>query len=663
MKPLIIYPDNDRNPHYLLSREWLCTNGLGGYASGTLLGVNTRRDHGLLVPYIAYMKSRMVVISHMTESVIESSPENFNLSGFEFVNGEISSNAHLYLKEFQLDHLIPTWIFSIGDSILEKRVLTPRGTNATLLQYRLLSGPNTLKITLKPFLTFVVHGNPMHRRKDFLSSFTELGGGFQAYYTDFDYPVNINIYGAQDLKFDRHEHWISNIYYKEDYERGNEPTDLLFNPGEFSFTLKEYPVTACLGMGSTENNELLLTGFDNHKARLQKKLEDFGQNNEFAQNICLATDQFIFNKIDTRVQDPTNNWSILAGFHWFLDWGRDSMISLEGLTLCTKQFDLAKDILNTLSHYIHNGLLFNCFNEGESTPSYNSADATLLFFHALNRYYQYTGDIKQVEDFYPLLISFINSYLNGIAEGIKVDPKDGLVYIYSENYPLTWMDAQIFGVIFTPRNGKPVEIQALWFNALKLLIEWSEVLGFPHKNWDELSLAVKRSFNEKFWYGKEYLFDVVDGPCGNDSSLRPNQILSIALDNPILEEQNWKQIIDVCQDQLLTGYGLRSLGLKDKAYHPHYKGNRFDRDSAYHQGAVWAWLIGYFIDAWLKVYNDRKRAYDFLVRFEEHLTEAGVGSISEVFDGSHPHIPRGCIAQAWSVAEVLRSIIKLQSEK
>jgi predicted glycogen debranching enzyme len=336
------------------------------------------------------------------------------------------------------------------------------------------------------------------------------------------------------------------------------------------------------------------------------------------------------------------------------------MISLEGLTLCTKQYEVAKQILHTLSHYVHHGLLFNSFSEGETYPSYNSADASLLFFHALNRYYHYTADLDQIADFYPLLNTFINSYLNGTSGGIKVDPKDNLVFLCSEFSPLTWMDAQIFGAIFTPRNGKPVEIQAMWFNSLSLLSEWAKKLGLPHKKWEALSVSVKRSFNKKFWYQRGgYLFDLIDGPQGDDVSLRPNQIFSIALDKPVLAPALWKQVVDICQKELLTGYGLRTLSPKDKAYRPHYKGNRFDRDSAYHQGAVWAWLIGFFLDAWLKVYNDKKKARQFFKSFEGHLTEAGIGSISEVFDGSVPHIPRGCIAQAWSVAEVLRSMIKL----
>jgi len=437
MEPLIIKPEKDNLTNFL-NKEWLCADGLGGYASGTILGVNTRRGHGLFVPYVNHLKSREVLVSNLVESANGS-----NLSGFEFIDGTISSQAGSLLNDFQLDYAMPVWNFMVDGSTIEKKIITPRGQNVTLIRYRLLNSKE-IKISLTPYLTFFAHGSSLSKEKDFFSSLDEQGRGIYLYYSGFDKPVTIKVHGV-DHSFTQNEKRLSSIFYREEYERGNEPTDLLLNPGSFDFTLGEKPVVVSLAFDFNHDYEGMLESFEAQKKRIQVSLEGFKNKDDLTKNLIIAAESFIFNKSNEKTEKNEPRWSILAGFHWFLDWGRDAMISLEGLVLCARHFDKAKNILRTLSKYINNGLLFNSFNDGQSAPSFNSADASLWFFHALNRYYLYTKDAAAIEEFYPVLAGFLDAYVKGTAPGIKVDPDDGLIRISSEYEPLTWMDAQIYG--------------------------------------------------------------------------------------------------------------------------------------------------------------------------------------------------------------------------
>jgi predicted glycogen debranching enzyme len=357
--------------------------------------------------------------------------------------------------------------------------------------------------------------------------------------------------------------------------------------------------------------------------------------------------------------------TVIAGYHWFTDWGRDTMISLEGLTLLTGRYVEAGYILRTFAHYIRDGLIPNMFPEGEREGLYNTADATLWYFHAIDRYLEASGDRETLRLLLPKLIDIVDHYLKGTRFNICVDPKDGLVSQGVPDRPLTWMDAHVGDWVVTPRRGKPVEINALWYNALRLLERWvreehGEEAAEPLA---EHASRARRSFNERFWYAKGgYLFDVIDGEEGEDgydASCRPNQLLAISLHHPILDRSRWESVIQVALEKLVTPVGLRSLAPDDPKYKAKYFGDRRARDAAYHQGTVWAWLIGPFIDAWLKLYpSDRVGARRFLDGFKNHIPEACIGSISEVFDAEDPFTPRGCIAQAWSVAEVLRCWVK-----
>jgi len=390
-----------------------------------------------------------------------------------------------------------------------------------------------------------------------------------------------------------------------------------------------------------------------------------------AAELVLAADQFIITPAG-RVEEAARARAagdevrtVIAGYHWFTDWGRDTMISLEGLTLCTGRQREAGYILRTFGHYVRDGLIPNMFPEGTKEGLYHTADASLWFFHAVYRYLRATGDRSTLRQLLPKLTSIVEHHLNGTRFGIHVDPADGLLTQGEEGYQLTWMDAKVDGWVVTPRRGKAVEINALWYNALRLLAAWLRDEGDPMaRQVDQSADRARESFNARFWYAEGgYLFDVIDGEQGNDSACRPNQILAISLDHPVLDRERWEPVFTVVRDRLFTPVGLRSLAPGHRDYKPQYYGDLRARDAAYHQGTVWGWLAGPFVDAWLKVRpDDRAGARHALDGFARHLDEGGVGTLSEIFDAEAPYTARGCIAQAWSVAEVLRAFLMTEDD-
>jgi predicted glycogen debranching enzyme len=406
------------------------------------------------------------------------------------------------------------------------------------------------------------------------------------------------------------------------------------------------------------------------RARLLDKADDKATT-EMGAELTFAADQFVITPAG-RFEEAARAHAagdevrtVIAGYHWFTDWGRDTMISLEGLTLTTGRWIEAGYILRTFAYYVRDGLIPNMFPDGAKEGRYNTADATLWFFHAINRYIETTQDYTTLKLLLPVIVGIAEQHIRGTRFHIHVDPADGLLFQGEEGYQLTWMDAKMGDWVVTPRRGKAVEINALWYNALRLLAEWLRKSGDEHgaTTYEEHAERARTSFNQRFWYDAGgYLYDVVDcnGQKGSyDMSCRPNQIFAISLDYPVLDEARWAPTMDVVQKKLVTPLGLRSLAPDDPEYKPIYSGDLRSRDGAYHQGTVWAWLIGPFIDAWLRVHpGDNKGAREFLRVFPHHLSDNGVGTISEVFDAREPHLAGGCIAQAWSVAEVLRCWVK-----
>jgi predicted glycogen debranching enzyme len=653
-----------------LTREWIVTNGLGGYASGTLCGINTRRHHGLLIPNLPHPHGRTVIVPYLAEEIIRDG-KKFSLGGVEYSDGKRDFDAAL-LEEFRLEWQTPTWIYEINGQRIEKRIFMPYGSSTTYISYRLLSG-DPVELNLRPYCSCRKHDAYLGSPRKWPFSLKVEGPHCEISLFE-GAPVTRIMLKPFNGRFIAEQHILKNVYYRKEFERGLDCVENLFSPGVFSVELKAgSPVYFICGTDSWECFEDdPVNAYEKELSRRKKLLthrDGLGDDPIIAQ-LVLAADQFIIHPDAGSEKNPSlgllpeNMRTVIAGYHWFTDWGRDTMISLEGLTLCTGRFEEAKSILSTFGHYVQNGLIPNHFFEGHHHAIYNTVDATFWYFHAVDRYMDITQDRDILMTLYPTFMSIIEYHMQGTDFGIHMDPADGLIYAASDGYQLTWMDAKVDEWVVTPRRGKPVEIQALWFNALKLMESWSRMLGKPSEKYAALAQKVYDSFNKRFWFAQgQYLYDVIDTTKGNDASLRPNQLFAISLRFPVLDKNVWRPVLEIVEQKLVTPFGLRTLDPFHKEYHGHYEGNRWERDAAYHQGLVWAWLIGPFVDAWKKVYEDAAKADEFLKPFEEHLKHAGIGTISEIFDGDRPFTPRGCIAQAWSVAEVLRLFTNKKSVK
>jgi predicted glycogen debranching enzyme len=660
----------------LLCREWLATNGLGGYASGTISGSVSWRYHGLLISALPAPFGRMAMLNHLTESIHLSDGRVVQFGGGEPREPEESAKTLNHLKEFRLENGLPVWHYEIDGVILEKHVLFLYGQNTVHINYRVLSSQQDVVLELRPSMHFRGHERPVD---DKLSEGYELRAEANRYEVRMpDLLPRLRMVLTGDhaaLIYDggtRRE-----IYYAKEAERGCPPRGWLWSPGFFTVTV--HPRHDATLVASTEwwGTMLALTpeealGFYHTRHRRLIASSDLPARGSPAADLVLAADQFIIDPAG-RIQDAARAHAagddirtVIAGYHWFTDWGRDTMISLEGLTLTTRRFTEAGWILRTFAYYIRKGLLPNLFPEGKNEGLYHTADATLWFFHALSRYVELAGDRATLRLIMPKLVDIVEHHLRGTEFGIKVDPHDGLLTQSASGYQLTWMDAKVDDWVVTPRRGKAVEINGLWYNALRWLERWlrEEKDEASAQAISQHAQRAKQSFNARFWYAPgNYLYDVIDGEAGDDASCRPNQLLSFSLPYPILDEKYWAAVLEVAQNRLLTPLGLRSLSRDSPDYKPKYFGDLRARDAAYHQGTVWAWLIGPFVDAWLKVHpEDHVGARKFLAGFVPHLDDGCIGSINEIFDAEPPYTPRGCIAQAWSVAEVLRSWIKTSHE-
>jgi predicted glycogen debranching enzyme len=649
----------------LLTREWLVTNALGGYAAGTIGGANTRRFHGFLIAALPAPKGRTMMFNHL-EEVLEG-PDGlcWRLSGDEHGGREVAFPEEGILEEFAMENGKPVWRFSMNGIRIEKRVLMPHLQNTSYIVYRLIEGPDGLQLRLRPSLHFRPHEGlvAVGTFEKWRVSLEETGRGMEV--TDgSDYPALRLLAFGRDVRVEQNPREFEHVLYRIEKSRGYEHEGALWSPGVLHLPLRRDE--DCGIVASVEEWEVVKAmrvadAASAENDRVARLLTISHQNDAFACSLVLAADQFIINPA-TRLADAARvrasgdePRTVIAGYHWFTDWGRDTMISLEGLTLATGRFREAGNILRTFAAYIRDGLIPNLFPEGENAGLYHTADATLWFFHAVWRYVNATNDRETLRALIPKLLDIVDHHVRGTLFNIHVDAADGLLSQGAEGYQLTWMDAKVDGWVVTPRRGKAVEINALWYNALRILeaLLRQEADEENARRMDELATRARKSFNERFWYDEgQYLYDVVDA---NDTALRPNQIFSISLDFPVLDESRWRTIVDVVEKELLTPVGLRSLSRNHPDYKPKYDGDLRARDAAYHQGTVWAWLIGPFIDAWLRVHRgDVENGRHFLDGFRRELGEACIGTISEVFDAEEPYTPRGCVAQAWSVAEVLR---------
>ncbi|MDP8923023.1 MAG: amylo-alpha-1,6-glucosidase [Chloroflexota bacterium] len=657
----------------LVDREWLVTNGLGGYASGSVSGVPTRRYHGYLIAALPAPLGRVVMFNHLTERVILPDGTSADLAGREHAGGDLWVPAASHLDAFGLDAGLPVWRYGIGDVLLEKRVILLNCQNTVHVQYRQVAGSGPVRLELRPSIHPRPHEHPVSEALEGPYALTIIGDRYEVSPGGSLPPLRWLLHGERGaLIVDRET--IREVFYRVEARRGYESYGTLWSPGRFRADLAPgRDVTLVASMEDWETM-LALTPQQALAAELERRRRLIAAAVPAAREglgaeLVLAADQFIITPAG-RVADTARATAsgdevrtVIAGYHWFTDWGRDTMISLEGLTLTTGRAEEAGFILRTFAHYIRDGLVPNMFPDGSTKGLYHTADATLWFFHALDRYLRATDDRPTLRLILPTLVDIVDHHRRGTRFGIGVDPIDGLLRQGAEGYQLTWMDAKVEDWVVTPRRGKAVEINALWYNALCLLAGWVREESGDQAQAEDLTDHARRareSFNRRFWYEPGgYLYDVVDGEHGDDASLRPNQLFAISLPHPVLDRERWEPVLKVCEEQLLTPVGLRSLAPTDPDYKPRYDGDLRARDAAYHQGTVWGWLIGPFVDAWLKVHpDDPSRARPFLDGFVPHLSEACLGSISEIFDAEPPFTPRGCIAQAWSVAEVLRCWVK-----
>jgi predicted glycogen debranching enzyme len=655
----------------LLNRQWLVTNGLGGYASATISGAVTWRYHGLLIAALPAPLGRTVMLNHLEELLRFP-----NGKVVKFGGGEPSEPGEApppnYLVEFRVENQMPVWSYNIDGIAVQKRIVMPNRQNTVHVSYAVETTQDGFWLELRPSVHFRAFEDSVSKAHSNNYEVRARGQQFEIDSNETYPPLRLAI-DAAESRFIQDGGSKREIIYQLDAERGFESLGSLWSPGYFSIAVRGAPLTL---IASTEEWHTITAldpdaAFSTERDRTRRLIRqaDPRAQSGIAAELVVAADQFIIVPAG-RVRDEARARAagdelraIIAGYHWFTDWGRDTMISLEGLTLVTGRYQEAAWIIRAFAQYVRDGLVPNLFPEGRNDGLYHTADATLWFFHAIDRYVRTTEDRTTLQALLPLLRDIIDHHLRGTRFNIHVDPKDGLLVQGAEHYQLTWMDAKVGDWVVTPRRGKAVEINALWFNALKLTEGWLRDAK-EDKAADELKRHADQalaSFNQRFWNpAAGCLFDVVDSEAGGDDpAVRPNQVLAIALPNPILDRARWTPVMDVVQRELLTPRGLRSLSPHHRDYKPKYTGDLRSRDAAYHQGTVWAWLIGPFIDAWLKLHpGQNAEAAKFLQGFAPHLEEACVGSISEIFDAEPPFTPRGCIAQAWSVAEVLRSMVK-----
>jgi len=657
----------------LLDREWLVGNGLGGYATGTLGGVCTRRYHGVLIAAVPGV-GRTVMLSHVRDVLRLPDGGAYRLGGEERSVGlELHGSSHL--AEFRLELGLPVWTYRVEGHTVEKRVVMTHRQNTVHVAFRLLDGPGPCALELRPGVHFRPHDAPvsasLHRYR-----FSAEEGRYEVVAVGSDLPPLRMFLDGAPASFVLERERVPEVVYRVERSRGYDAQGDLWSPGEFHVQLAAgRPVvlvatTEPWSLAAALPPEAALTAESERRRRLLERAPAAARSGPAAE-LVLAADAFVI--IPTgRIEDQARSRAegdeprtVIAGYHWFTDWGRDTMISLEGLTLTTGRRDDAGSILRTFARHVKDGLIPNLFPEGNAAGLYHTADATLWMFHAVDRYLRATGDRHTLRRLLPQLEEIVREHQRGTRFGIRVD-EDGLLTQGEEGYQLTWMDAKCDGWVVTPRRGKAVELNALWFNALRVLEGWvhaerGEVAARPIAS---AAARARASFNARFWYARgRYLFDVVDGEGGDDPAFRPNQIFALSLPNPVLDRERWPPVLDAVRERLLTPVGLRSLSRDHPDYKPNYHGDLRTRDAAYHQGTVWSWLIGAFVDAWLAVHpDDRAGARAVLSGLVAHLGDACIGSISEVFDAEAPFTARGCIAQAWGVAELLRAFVKTAGE-
>ncbi|HEY4389313.1 MAG TPA: amylo-alpha-1,6-glucosidase [Ktedonobacteraceae bacterium] len=672
---------------YGLDREWLVTNGLGGYASGSLVGATTRSYHGLLVAALSPPVDRMVLVTKIDEEVTLASGEVVKLGVNEYQESDVvDPQGYRYLDSVALEGDIPCFRYQLTETLsLEKRIWMEYGQNTTYVQYIVHSSSHeasaqAVKLSLLPFCVCRDYHATLQGDENwhFRVDSEENRCSIQAYAS----APSFHLVGDPQMTFTPTGLWYWHVLHRRDRERGLPDLEDVYQPGIFQVDIQpDQHLTLVLSaeeqlpqeLGTIHHNEMVNQAYARHLRRIRQlfslvdqRFSDLPQYDPVLARLVLSADQFIVARSVEQAEDGSSGplqlsparKTIIAGYPWFTDWGRDSMIALPGLLLCTGRYSEARGLLKAFTSFMHNGLIPNRFPDNGASPEYNTADATLWLFHALENYLETTNDWSLLKELFPILSQSMEWHIRGTDYAIGLDQSDGLLHAGVPGMQLTWMDARVDDWVVTPRRGKPVEINALWYRALTLMEGWAIRLSIDATQYSQLRTLFRQHFAARFWYEEGgYLYDVVDvdGVSGqNDPALRPNQLFAASLTSDLLSELQVSSILEKVTQHLLTPVGLRSLSPTDPAYHAHFNGDRVQRDSAYHQGAVWQWLIGPYIDVHFHVHNDRAALRELLQPLVQQFWSPCLGSLSEVAEPEAPFTPAGCFAQAWSVGEVLR---------
>lgn len=626
--------------------EWLETNGLGGWASSSIIGANTRRYHGLLIAATKPPAERMALLSKLDETIITGN-DRYELNCNQYANAAVHPQGYQYLQSFTKD-LFPEWVYEVNGIRLKKTIAMLHGENTTLIIYDVQKAPSSFTLELLPLISARGYHSLQH-------SYNNIWWDVQfknCIFRNQPHQDAQNIFISVPGSSYRHQPaWFNKFNYAVEIYRGQDFEEDLFNHGRISVELKQGDSLGIII--STED----AAGRDAHELLAKESLRrnlllSLQPDDETVQQLILAADQFI-------VKRGEDLKTVIAGYHWFTDWGRDTMISLPGLCLSTGRYEDAKKIIAAFANSVSMGMLPNLFQDNNEPPEYNNVDGTLWYFIAVYKYLQATGDKDFVlQQVLPVLKDIIDWHYKGTRYNIHVT-EDGLLYAGEKGQQLTWMDARIGNWVVTPRLGKPVEIQALWYNVLKI---FAQLLSLNGQQQDAVIVnasadRAKQSFNQQFWYEEgNYLYDVIDETGKPDATLRPNQLFAISLPHALIEADKAKAVLQIVKEKLYTPVGLKSLTPDDIHYVGIYGGDALKRDSSYHQGTVWSWLLGPYVDAIMKTRGKKSKdkAIKIIEDFKYHLNEGCIGSVSEIMDADGYHHPRGCIAQAWGVAEVLR---------
>jgi len=641
-----------------LAREWLVTNGLGGFACGSVAQANTRRYHGLLVAALAPPVGRTLMVAKL-DATVRYQGSQFELACNEYADGTIAPHGYARLAAFHLEDGIPVWTYACAAARLEQRIWMAHGRNTTYVSFTLRHASHSMDLSLLPLCTY----------RDYHA---HTQGGWSLDVAGESRACRVSAFsGARPYrllidrgKFVAGTEWYWHFHHRIEAERGLDAQEDLFRPGTFQARLAPNEMVTWIATAETAVPSAAPAAFDEEVVRRQLLLTQVPETlPTWIRELTLAADQFLVTR-RAAADEKVSGATVIAGYPWFSDWGRDTMIALPGLALVTQRSAAAASVLRTYAAYASEGMLPNRFPDQGEAPEYNTVDATLWYFHAVGAYVEASGDQELLRDLFPALLDIVEWHRRGTRFGIKVDAQDGLLRAGAPGVQLTWMDAKVENRVITPRIGKPVEINALWHFALASMARWAQLLSEQRlaKQLERNAMQVARAFAHAFWCeARGYLYDVVDCADGEpdargrrvDASLRPNQIFAVSLGTKLLDARRARAVVDACGRALLTPVGLRTLAPDDPQYVGVYRGGPGERDAAYHQGTVWAWLLGPFALAHYRVYQDVNYALSLLTGLAPHLREGCLGTISEIFDGDAPHAPRGCFAQAWSVSQTL----------